>query len=115
MKTIEAKVIILTSYVLPNVTMAINMFQRSRLTFDLSAKAAHIGVPSIYENIFFSETVGPIELKFHMKTPYNKLYKIYTNCFGHMTKMANMPIYGKNPFKISFSRTRRLMTLGLGM
>ena len=48
LKTIEAKVIILTSYVLSNVTMAINEFQRSRLTFDLSAKAAHIGVPSIY-------------------------------------------------------------------
>ena len=49
-----------------------------------------------------------------MKTPYNKLAKIYTNCFGHMAKMADMPIYGKNPLKI-FSRTRRLMTLGLGM
>ena len=46
--TIEAKVTILNSYVLSNVTMAINKFQRSRLTFDLSAKAAHIGVPSIY-------------------------------------------------------------------
>ena len=29
--------------------------------------------------------------------------------------MADMPIYGKNPLKIFFSRTRRLMTLGLGM
>ena len=61
----------------------------------------------------FSETIGPIELKFHM-TPYNKLAKIYTNCFGHLTKMADMPIYGKNSLKI-FSRTRRLMTLGLGL
>ena len=95
--------------------MAINKFQRSRLTFDLSAKAAHIGVPSIYINIFFSETIRPIELKFQMKTPYNKLVKIYANCYGHMTKMANMPIYGKNPLKIFFSRTKRLMTLGLGM
>ena len=94
--------------------MAINKFQRSRLTFDLSVKADHIGVPSIYKNIVFSETIGPIELKFHMNTPYNKLIKIYANCFGHMTKMAYMPIYGKNPLKI-FSRTRRLMTLGLGM
>ena len=42
---------------------------------------------------------------------------------GHMTKMAsmpmydkmeaNMPIYGKTPFKI-FSRTKGLMALGLG-
>ena len=29
-----------------------------------------------------------------MKTPYDKLAKIYTNCSGHMTKMADMPIYG---------------------
>ena len=48
LKTVEAKVIILTWYVLSNVTMAINKSQRSRLTFDLSAKAAHIGVQSIY-------------------------------------------------------------------
>ena len=31
-----------------------------------------------------------------MKTPYNKVAKICTNCFGHVTKMADMPIYGKN-------------------
>ena len=36
------------------------------------------------------------------------------NGYGRMTKMAAMPIYGKNPLKI-FSRTRRLMTLGLYM
>ena len=57
--------------------MAINKFQRSRLTFDLSAKASHIGVPSIYLNIVFSETIGPIKLKFPIKTPYNKLAKMY--------------------------------------
>ena len=49
-----------------------------------------------------------------MKTPYNKLAKICANRFGYMTKMADMPIYGKNPLKI-FSRTRRWMTLGLDM
>ena len=37
-----------------------------------------------------------------MKTPCNKLAKIYTNWFGYMTKMADMPIYGKNPLKIFF-------------
>ena len=37
----------------------------------------------------------PIELKFHMKTPYNRLANIYTNCYGHMTKIATTPIYGK--------------------
>ena len=42
------KVIILTWYVKTNETMAKNKFQRSRLTFALSAKVAHIVVLSIY-------------------------------------------------------------------
>ena len=71
--------------------VSINKFQRSRLTFDLSAKSAHIGVPSTYLNIVFSETTKPIELKFHMATPYNWLAKICSNCYGHMTKMATTP------------------------
>ena len=95
--------------------MAINKFQRSRLTFALSAKVAHIVVPSIYYNIVFSEIIGPIELKFHVKTPYDKSAKIYTKYIGHMTKMAATPIYGKNLLKIFFSRTRRPVTLRLGM
>ena len=48
LNTVEAKVIILTWYVKPNETMAINKFQRSRLTFNFSAKVAHIGVPSTH-------------------------------------------------------------------
>ena len=32
-----------------------------------------------------------------------------------MTKMTAMAIYGKNPFKIFFSRARRQMTFGLDM
>ena len=65
--------------------VSINKFQRSRLTFDLSAKVAHIGVPSTYLNIVFSETTRPVELKFHMTTPYDWSAKIYTNCYGHIT------------------------------
>ena len=57
-------------------------------------KVAHIKFPSIYENIDFSESTMPIELEFHMETAYDRLAKIYTNCFGHMTKMATTPIYG---------------------
>ena len=48
LKTVEALVIILTWYVWPNETMAVNKFKRSRLTFDLSAYVAQIGVQSIY-------------------------------------------------------------------
>ena len=86
--------------------MAINKSQRSRLTFDLSLEVTHIESPSIYQNTVFSETIRPIKLKFHMKTPFDNVAKIYTNCIGHMPKMADMPIYGKNPLKIFSSRTR---------
>ena len=41
-----------------------------------------------------------------MKTPYDRLAKICTNCTGHMTKMATTPIYGKNPLNIFFSETK---------
>ena len=95
--------------------MAINKCQRSRLTFNFSAKVAHIGVPSTHQNIVSSEITRPFELKFHMKTPYDRLAKIYANCTGHMTKMATMPIYGKNPVNVFFSGTKRPMALGLGM
>ena len=94
--------------------MAIKKFQKSRLTFDLSAYVAYIGVPSIYQNIVFSQTIGPIELKFHTKTLYDKLAKIYAKYFGHMTKMTATPIYGKNHLKI-ISRIRRTVILRLGM
>ena len=36
-----------------------------------------------------------MELKFHVKTPYDKLVKVYAKYFGHMTKMAVTSIYGK--------------------
>ena len=56
-----------------------------------------------------------MELKFHVKTSYDKLAKKYTKYLGHMTKMTATPLYGINPLKIFFSRTRRLVTLRLGM
>ena len=68
----------------------------------------------IYINIAFLQAFGPIELKFHVKTLYDKLANMYTKYFVHMTKMAATPIYGKNPLKI-FSRTRWPVTMGLGM
>ena len=95
--------------------MAINKFQRSRLTFNFSAKVVHIGVPSTHQNIVSSETTRPFELKFHMKTPCDRLAKIDNNCTGYMTKMATTPIYGKNPLNVFYSGTKRPMALGLGM
>ena len=93
--------------------MAKNKFQS--LTFDLSAKVAHIGVPASYLNIVFSETTRPMESKLHMTTAYDWLAKICTNCYGHMTKMATKPIYGKKYLNSVFSGTKTPMALGLTM
>ena len=48
-----------------------------------------------------------------METPFDRLAKLYANCIGHMTKMAMLPIYGKNPLNIFFPESGRPMTLGL--
>ena len=49
----------------------------------------------------FLNTIMPNELKFHVKTSYDNLAKLYTNCFGHMTKMATILVNEKNPLKSS--------------
>ena len=41
--------------------------------------------------------------------------KIYWHNGGHITKMATMPIYGKNPSKIFLSGTDGLISTKLGM
>ena len=52
---------------------------------------------SIFLNIF-SEATGPIEDK---ELPWDGETKFYSNGPGHMTKIAAMPIYGKNLKKSS--------------
>ena len=47
-------------------------------------------------NIFSSETALPIKAKFYMEPPWVGGTKVYINGPGHMTKMAALPIYGKN-------------------
>ena len=47
-------------------------------------------------NIFASETALPIKAKFYVESPWEGGTKVYINGPGHMTKMATMPIYGKN-------------------
>ena len=51
---------------------------------------------STFTNIFSSETTGPIEAKFHVACPWDRGTKGCSNGPGHMTKMAAMPINGKN-------------------
>ena len=53
-------------------------------------------------NIFSSETTGPIKVKkIHMELLWDGGTKVCPNSPGHMTKMAAMPIYGKNLKKSS--------------
>ena len=47
-------------------------------------------------NIFSSETALPIKTKLYVEPPWEGGTKVYINGPGHMTKMAAMPIYGKN-------------------
>ena len=71
--------------------------------------------PSTFSNIFSSETAWPIKAKFYVEPPWEGGTKVYINGPGHKTKMAAMPIYGKNPLKIFFSRTSRPIFTKLGM
>ena len=57
--------------------------------------------PSTISNVFSSETTWPIEAKLHVQPPWQEGKKVYINSPGHMTKMAAMPIYGKNLKKSS--------------
>ena len=66
-------------------------------------------------SIFFSETAWPIKAKFYVEPHWVGGTKFCTRHLGHMTKMAAMPIYGKNPSKIFFSRTGGPIFTKLGM
>ena len=68
-----------------------------------------------FSNIFSSETAWPIKAKFYVEPPWEGGTKVYINGPGHMTKMAAMPIYCKNPSKIFFSRTGGPIFTKLGM
>ena len=57
---------------------------------------------STFSNFFSGQTAPPIEAKFHMEPQWDRRTKVCSNGLGHMTKMAAMPIYGKN-MKNSFS------------
>ena len=50
-----------------------------------------------------------------MELLWDRGTKVCSNGPGHITKMAAMPIYGKNLKKIFSSGTKRSMTLNFGM
>ena len=43
-----------------------------------------------------TETAWPIKAKVYVEPPWEGGRKVYINDPGHVTKMANMSIYGKN-------------------
>ena len=57
--------------------------------------------PFTISNIFSSETAWPIKAKFYVEPPWEGGTKVCINGPGHITKMAAMPIYGKNLKKSS--------------
>ena len=70
---------------------------------------------STFSKFFSLETAGQIEAKLYMEPPWDEGMKDYSSGLGHMTNISAVPIYGKNLKKIFFSRTKRPMTLKLGM
>ena len=52
--------------------------------------------PFTFSNIFSSETALQIKAKFYVELLWEGGTKVCINGPGHMTKMAAMPIYGKN-------------------
>ena len=70
---------------------------------------------STISKLFFSEIDGTIKLKFYVEPPWVRGKKVCSRDLGHMAKMATMPIYGKNPSKIFFSRTYGPIFTKLGM
>ena len=68
---------------------------------ELIVWAGSVVHPSTISNDFSSETTGPIATKFHIQPPGPLGKKSYSNGLDHITKMAAMPIYGKNLKKSS--------------
>ena len=75
-----------------NEYMKLYEYQRSRSLTDLGPNLSD----SILLNFFSSRTSRPVEANFHMEPPLDGGTKACSNGSGHMTKMATMPIYGKN-------------------
>ena len=48
-----------------------------------------------------SKATGPVVTNFYKERPWAEGRKICSNSPGHMTKMATMPIHGKNLYKSS--------------
>ena len=56
---------------------------------------------SVHNVQMSSETTWPFIIKLHIEHPLDGGTKVCINGQGHMTKMATIPIYGKNFYKPS--------------
>ena len=72
--------------------MNLHDYQRSRSFIDLCPRSLSFNI----FKPFFLETFWPMEAKLHVVPSWDGGTKDCSNCPGHMTKMAAMPIYGKN-------------------
>ena len=75
-----------------NVYMKLYEYQKSRSLTDLGPNLSD----SIFLNFFSPITTRPITAKFYTEPPWDGETKAHSNGPGHMTKIAAMPIYGKN-------------------
>ena len=82
---------------LTNEFMNLYEYQRSRSFIDLGPRSLRFNI----FNFLFLETAWPIEAKFYVEPPWDGETKIWSNGLSHMTRMAVMPIYGKNLKKSS--------------
>ena len=71
--------------------MKLYEYQRSSSFIDLGPNHSD----SIFLSFFSAITTWPIEAKFYVESLWDEEKKTFSNCLGHMTKMATMPIYGK--------------------
>ena len=82
------------------------MIRLTRCVFCIPIEPASVRPSSVvrrppFSKFFSSETAWPIKAKFYVKPPLEGGLNVYINGPGHMTKMAAMPIYGKNLNKSS--------------
>ena len=81
----------------------------------LTLTVGHLNTCIKIKIMVFSEIAWPIKLKFLVDPPWIVALKFCPQYLGHVTKMATMPTYGKNPSKIFFFRTVELISTKLGM
>ena len=74
-----------------NEYMKLYEYQRPRSFIDLAPNQSD----SIFLKFFSSISTWPIEANLYLASPWDEGTKACSNCLGHMTKMATMPIYGK--------------------